>query len=736
MKSKQFRQLILLILVISTASITMILNYPAYNEKTNDIKGSYYSSSLSIPVFESTISLAYEQQNNTENISVYDFLFGKDNKKEAELKQKQTAANLIDEWKANLRGPYANFDYVYRNTATKATMYRNGNLVEVLNKNSDDTKKALKDEYQWWIKFSFDENGLMTIKDTNSTSSTSQLQNYYEQTCDIIIDNMNSNYTEIYDENGNVVNKNYFEDTDLIGIKNAEFLFAIPKELEEVDHIYYLVNDNNTHYYDLNIFQNAFYISVILALISFFYPIKRIKENEYFNKLKKIPLEIWMVFATCAIGLMASGSDIVLLITNRNHLNNLTDNERLLAYGINFALWFMIFAIFFLGVLYLKCLIKKGIWKSFKEDTLTGRILRWMKRSFKNIGNSLNRIDLSDQSNQHLFLIIIANFFIVFILMTMDGLGIFLMVIYSAILFICAGKFMDKMRKDYTALKDATRNIAKGDLESDIKEDLGIFEPFKEDMKEIRTSFKQAVDDEVRSQKMKTELISNVSHDLKTPLTSIITYVDLLRNSNPSDEEKAKYLDTLDRNSIRLKNLIDDLFEVSKANSGNLSLNQIDINIVSLMKQILFENEDRLNKKQLSIRENYSDEKIILHLDSQKTYRIFQNLIGNIAKYAMSGSRVYIEIVDYGEQVELSFKNISENEINFDPSDIVERFVRGDKSRNTEGSGLGLAIAKSFTELQMGSFKIIVDGDLFKVTLRFKKQRTRNNDTASDTTTE
>lgn len=220
---------------------------------------------------------------------------------------------------------------------------------------------------------------------------------------------------------------------------------------------------------------------------------------------------------------------------------------------------------------------------------------------------------------------------------------------------------------------------------------------------------------------MKTELISNVSHDLKTPLTSIITYIDLLKDENLSRGNREEYLEVLDRKSQRLKDLIEDLFEVSKATSGDINLNIIDVDIVSLMKQTLLELSDKINESDLIIKKNLPSEKVVLRLDSQRTFRVFENLIINITKYSMKGSRVYIDILEGLDNVTISFKNIAAEEIDYDVNYITDRFVRGDKSRNTEGSGLGLAIAKSFVELQGGSFEVSNDGDLFKVIIVFKK---------------
>ena len=243
----------------------------------------------------------------------------------------------------------------------------------------------------------------------------------------------------------------------------------------------------------------------------------------------------------------------------------------------------------------------------------------------------------------------------------------------------------------------------------------------RDELNNIQKGFKAAVEEEVKSQRMKTELISNVSHDLKTPLTSIIAYVDLLKGEE--DEEKRKaYLETLERKSQRLKHLIEDLFEVSKATTGNINLNIMDVDISYLMKQVVLELDDKINEAGLDMRLSLPEEKVILPLDGQRTYRVFENLIINVVKYALPNSRVYIDIKERRENVNVTIKNISADEITFNINEISDRFVRGDKSRNTEGSGLGLAIVKSFVELQGGKFHIEVDGDLFKAIINFKKK--------------
>lgn len=236
----------------------------------------------------------------------------------------------------------------------------------------------------------------------------------------------------------------------------------------------------------------------------------------------------------------------------------------------------------------------------------------------------------------------------------------------------------------------------------------------------IEEGVKKAVKEELKSQRMKSELITNVSHDLKIPLTAIITYINLLKEENITEEQRKEYLQTLEGKSVRLKVLIEDLFEVSKATSKNITLHIMDVDISNLVKQVAFEMSDKLKASQLDVRMALPEEKVIVPLDSQKIYRIFENLFGNIAKYSLPGTRVYVNVGIAGDEVEITLKNITAEEIHVTPEELTERFVRGDASRNTEGSGLGLAIAKSFTELLGGKFAIQMDGDLFKVTVSWK----------------
>jgi signal transduction histidine kinase len=280
-------------------------------------------------------------------------------------------------------------------------------------------------------------------------------------------------------------------------------------------------------------------------------------------------------------------------------------------------------------------------------------------------------------------------------------------------------KYYRDLSGKYRVLLKATNQIAEGNLEVSIEEDLSVFEPFKKEIQKIQSGFKVAVDEEVKSQKLKTDLISNMSHDLKTPLTAIITYVNLLKDERVTPEQRKAYIDILEQKSMRLKSLIEDLFEISKANSNNVTLNLEEVDIVSLLKEVSLELSDKIEESTIDFRWNLPDEKIVLPLDGQKTYRIFDNLLTNIIKYAMPNTRAYIDMKKEDGFVVISLKNVSAAELTFNPNEITERFARGDQSRNTEGSGLGMAIAKSFVELQNGKLFVEIEADLFRVSIRW-----------------
>ncbi len=274
--------------------------------------------------------------------------------------------------------------------------------------------------------------------------------------------------------------------------------------------------------------------------------------------------------------------------------------------------------------------------------------------------------------------------------------------------------------RSLTIIMDGAKEISNGNL--DVQIGLGeismAFQGFAQDIQSIQGGLKNSVQEAIKGERMKTDLITNVSHDLKTPLTSIINYVDLLKQENIDNEKAASYLNILDDKSNRLKQLIEDLIEASKASSGNLEIKEEQVDLNELVTQACGEYEEKIKEAQLDLRMNTSQEKIWILADGKYMWRILENIMSNVLKYSMAHSRVYMDIESKDGYGVLVMKNISAYPLDIDPDQLTDRFVRAEESRTTEGSGLGLSIAQSLASIQGGTFNIDIDGDLFKVTVK------------------
>ena len=279
-----------------------------------------------------------------------------------------------------------------------------------------------------------------------------------------------------------------------------------------------------------------------------------------------------------------------------------------------------------------------------------------------------------------------------------------------------------KFVKDFSQIENKLKEMYEGNNQTELQENefSGEMHNVVNYINDISNGFENAIQDRMKSERMKAELITNVSHDIKTPLTSIINYVDLLKQENNEINKAKEYIEILDNKSQRLKRLTEDLVEASKISTGNISLNLEKLNILELLKQAVGEFEDKFEKKNLSVIIDCKSTEINIMADSRYMFRVIENLFSNISKYALENSRVYIDVKENGENVLIEVKNISKDRLNISAEELMQRFVRGDKSRTTEGSGLGLSIAQNLTELQQGRFTLKLDGDLFKVELEFK----------------
>lgn len=385
-----------------------------------------------------------------------------------------------------------------------------------------------------------------------------------------------------------------------------------------------------------------------------------------------------------------------------------------ISYGLYFFCMLIFYFLFSMLCFTVKYMFMNGM-DYFRNNTC----IYALYAKLKGLGNKITEFDLRDNVNQDILKFTICNALLVIILYVISPSKTIFAILYVIISFLYIRKQSMKVRNDYKNMLDFTEQLSHGHFDTEIEDDLGIFNSMRDRLNYLKIGFEAAVKEETKSQNMKTELITNVSHDLKTPLTCIKNYVILLKNTQADETTRTEYLNQLERYTNRLSNLIQDLFDVSKASSGNIDLHPIDLRLQALVDQSLAECIEVLESKDIQVIKNVED--VVVHLDGDKTYRVFENLLTNIGKYAMPHSRAYIDIHEEEDYVSVIFKNMSEVEMNFSREEIQERFVRGDKSRHETGSGLGLAIAKSFVVAQGGTFDIEIDGDLFKVIMTFKK---------------
>ena len=272
-------------------------------------------------------------------------------------------------------------------------------------------------------------------------------------------------------------------------------------------------------------------------------------------------------------------------------------------------------------------------------------------------------------------------------------------------------------------VKKGIKEIASGNVDYQIPLDslTGQNRQMAEMVNNIGNGLQRAVEVGMKNERLKTDLITNVSHDIKTPLTSIINYVGLLKRENFEDPKIQGYLDVLETKAQRLKTLTEDVVEASKVSSGNITLEMMDVNLVEMINQTEGEFTEKFAAKNLIVVQNLPDGPAMIHVDGRRMWRVLENIYNNAAKYAMPGTRVYADLWLEEEKVIFSLKNISEQPLNISADELTERFIRGDISRSTEGSGLGLSIAKSLTEMQGGVFRLYLDGDLFKATIEFPR---------------
>ena len=382
--------------------------------------------------------------------------------------------------------------------------------------------------------------------------------------------------------------------------------------------------------------------------------------------------------------------------------------------GLWFGIWFLA------GWLSLVRRIKaRSLWR----DSLLRHILLLVRKCFSKCSNLL--VFLGGNMISRVKIILLFGIFIflqfMFTGMTVEGgsaLSLLLMIVMDcAVLYYLIKKAWGREQ-----IIAGLKKITDGDLQYKIPTEKlsGEQEMVADYINHIGEGLDAAVENSLKNERMKTELITNVSHDIKTPLTSIINYVDLLKRENPEDPKIRGYLEVLENKAQRLKVLTEDVVEASKASTGNIALEMTDLNFIELVHQVIGEFEEKFEERNLTMVVHFDEEEAIICADGRRLWRVLENVFGNVSKYVMENTRVYVDVKVDRPNVQLSLKNISAQPLNISAEELTERFIRGDVSRNTEGSGLGLSIAKDLVQLQGGELKLYLDGDLFKVTIEFK----------------
>ncbi len=423
----------------------------------------------------------------------------------------------------------------------------------------------------------------------------------------------------------------------------------------------------------------------------------------HLNWLDKVPFEL--MASACFIAAIA---EMVII-------------KSLRSLSISMVIWIVFFALLDITILLLICLSIaarvrcKSFWKSTLIYMILHGILVLLKKMFLTFLKVLSYVPTIWQVILLIGFVCFGELFLLILWGAEDCLAIMVLEKIIVIPFVLYIAIM------LSKLEETTKKVASGDMSATVNTTMfiGSFRRQGENLNRIKLGISNAVEDKMKSERFKTELITNVSHDIKTPLTSIINYVDLLDKEDLQNETAKEYIQIISKHSDRLKKLVVDLVDLSKASSGVINLDMQPLKIDVLLEQIAGEYNERLAACNLELIIRKPDELMTIMADGQRIYRVFDNLMNNICKYALHGTRVYLILENINNQAVISFKNISATELAVSADDLMERFVRGDSSRNTEGSGLGLSIAESLVSLQNGTFHIQLDGDLFKIIISF-----------------
>lgn len=544
------------------------------------------------------------------------------------------------------------------------------------------------------LDYSIDTSNIENIQNKIQENATYWI--YKDGNIDTSVNKLSSEYIE-YIENG----------FDVENLSDYTIYTSVLNNLEYVDDI-----SMNSILYDVLVLVDqkaAFLIPFLVILIIALVPVivlgvgRTAKQDGIkLNWYDKILIELAALIAILIAGI---GACFTISVNGVSNLATLVLAITIMAFGF--------FIIYLACILFFETVVKRLKTHTFMKTT----IIYWIYIKIKEF---LDDVKITKRFILYFIIFIIANL-ICFAIMWSDG---FPGIILSIILYAVVYGLISKRLKSYVKIEKAINDLYQGNTDIELEENEFVKEMknMASQINDIAGGLSNAIDEKLKSERLKTELITNVSHDIKTPLTSIINYVDLLKKEGMDGEKAKEYLDILDSKSQRLKKLTEDLVEASKASSGAIKLNMEKLNVNELIKQVSGEFEDKFKARKLEEIITFPENALYIKADSRYMYRVLENMYSNISKYAMEGTRVYTDIIEKDGRIIIQLKNVSKQKLNISADELMQRFVRGEASRNTEGSGLGLSIARSLTELQEGNFNIYLDGDLFKVTIEFNKE--------------
>lgn len=454
-------------------------------------------------------------------------------------------------------------------------------------------------------------------------------------------------------------------------------------------------------------------VSVLIAailslLLGIFMSMEKVDGSESLRKVFKLPIELviilFIVFVFSSAGISS--------------MNQIYSNLYIFYFLYLIGLVIVSLTVNYLVIL-LKSIFNKNTENYLLKNSLIYRIFTGAISEFSNIDEENKNIKVAKIKFTLVYFGICFVLFIVFLFFAslyssaLEGIVI-PMILFGIFIYYILMKNINEVSR----ISRESSEIVKGNYKKNIEKKGGLYDGIVDNFNNIGENLDLAIEDAVKSERLKTELITNVSHDLKTPLTSIINYSDLLSKDDNTEDEVKEYSKIINEKSNKLKVLIEDLFEVSKATSNNIELDRQELDFNSLVQQSIGEWEDKIKENNIEIISNLPEEKVMLNIDGQKFSRVLDNLFSNISKYALENSRVYVDLSEE-DGVKLTIKNISKYPLNISAEELMERFTRGEKSRTTSGSGLGLSIASSFVRAHGASFDIEIDGDLFKVRIEF-----------------